>query len=139
MNRDGNTANLLPGAPEGNRNREVHGAYGRRQLDPQAREIAAVLLAAEHTVPLDRFAAEEIGALVAQLDRIDAALADGRVESRGRPRGLIALRGQLSTRLQAWLRDFGLTPRSRAEFVESLARGSLADEIRKRREEARDA
>lgn len=91
-------------------------------------------MAAEHTVPLDRFAAEEIGALVVQLNRIDAALADGRVENRhGQLRTLLDLRNRTSARLEKWLREFAATPASRAEFRESYARGNLAAEIARRR------
>jgi hypothetical protein len=79
---------------------------------------------------------EENGALVVQLDRIDAALADGRVERNGTARSLITVRDKLSGRLESWLRQFGLTPASRADWARQLAEGeSLADTIRRRREE----
>src|SRR5947209_16894603 len=68
-----------------NRNREVHGLYSaRRSLTEEARRVADTLMQAQHVVQFDRIAAEEIGALIVQLDRVDAALADGRVEHRGR-------------------------------------------------------
>ena len=134
MNTEGHPATLRASQP-GNRNREVHGVYSvRRSLTPQATAIADELMGAPHVVELDRLAAEEIGALVAQLDRIDAALGDGRVESRGRPRALIDVRQRLSGRLEAWLRQFGATPASRAQWAETLARGGLAAEIARRRQ-----
>ena len=90
---------------------------------------------APHVDPLDRLAAAEIGALVVQLDRIDAALADGRVERNGTARALITTRMKLSSRLESWLRQFGLTPASRAEWAKQLAEGeTLAESIRRRRE-----
>jgi hypothetical protein len=121
-----------------NQHRLVHGAFSklaRAELDPAAREIADALMEAPHVDPLDRLAAEEIGALVVQLGRIDAALADGRVERNGTARSLIATRTKLSSRLESWLRQFGLTPASRAEWAKQLAEGeTLAESIRRRRE-----
>jgi len=91
-------------------------------------------MSAPHTVALDRIGAEEIGALVAQLERIDSALEDGRVEGKGgQARTLIDLRSRLSGRLQGWLAAYGLTPLSRASWAESLARGGLAAEIARQR------
>lgn len=46
---------------------------------------------------------------------------------------LLDLRGRLSGRLERWLREFGATPASRADFAETLARGGLASEIARRR------
>lgn len=131
----GTPGNLVAAHP-GNTNGLAHGAYSvRREVHPRAAEIAdALLAAAPHTVPLDRLAAEEIGALVVLLDRIDAALADGKVENRnGQVRSLIDLRGRMSSRLERWLREFGLTPASRAEWAARMAQGGLADEIARRR------
>jgi hypothetical protein len=123
VNRRGHPETLQARHP-GNRNRLVHGAYSklaRRELEPAAREIADALMEAPHVDPLDRLAAEEIGALVVQLDRIDAALADGRVERGGAARSLIVVRDKLSGRLESWLRQFGLTPASRADWARQLA------------------
>ena len=54
-----------------------------RELDPRAAEIAEALLeAAPQTIALDRIGAEEIGSRVVLMDRVDAALSDGRVENR---------------------------------------------------------
>jgi hypothetical protein len=136
MNKRGNPETLQARQP-GNRNRLTHGAYSklaRAELEPAAKEIADALMQAPHVDPLDRLAAEEIGALVVQLDRIDAALADGRVERGGTARALIVVRDKLSGRLESWLRQFGLTPASRAEWARQLAEGeSLAETIRRRR------
>jgi hypothetical protein len=137
VNKGGHPQTLQARQP-GNRNRLVHGAFSklaRADLDPRAREIAEALMEAPHVDPLDRLAAEEIGALVVQLDRIDAALADGRVERNGTARSLIVVRDKLSGRLESWLRQFGLTPASRAEWARQLAEGeSLAQTIRRKRE-----
>jgi hypothetical protein len=136
MNEAGHPATLKPGSP-GRQNRLVHGAYSlRRELDPRALEIADALLdAAPHTIPLDRIGAEEIGALIVTMDRIDAALSDGRVENRrGQVRSLIDLRNRLSGRLERWLAQYGFTPASRAEWAARLAEGGLGAQIRQRLE-----
>ena len=71
-----------------------------------------LLEAAPHTTALDRIGAEEIGSRVVLMDRVDAALSDGRVENRkGQVRSLIDLRSRLSGRLERWLREFGVTRR----------------------------
>jgi hypothetical protein len=72
-NPNGTPENLVAAHP-GNESRLVHGLYrARRQLAPRATEIAEALLeAAPHTIPLDRIGAEEIGALIVTMDRIDA-------------------------------------------------------------------
>jgi hypothetical protein len=136
MNDAGHPSTLVASHP-GNRSRELHGAYSlRRELDPRALEIAEALLeAAPHTIPLDRIGAEEIGALIVMMDRVDAALSDGRVENRrGQVRSLIDLRGRLSGRLERWLREFGLTPAARAEWAARLAEGGLGAQIQQRLE-----
>jgi hypothetical protein len=54
----------------------THGLYsrGRRLLQPRAQEIAEALLQLPHVEPLDQLAAEEIGSLIAALERIDVQL-----------------------------------------------------------------
>jgi len=71
---------------DGNRNRLVHGVYSRRrdQLTDNAREIADTLLDLPHVTEADQLGAIEIGKLVALLDNVDRALADGRVENKRR-------------------------------------------------------
>ncbi len=137
MNERGHPQTLEARHP-GNANALRHGAYsGRRSLPPEAVEIADSLMQAPHVVDLDRYGAEEIAALVVQIDRIDAALADGRVERNDRPRALIDLRARLSGRLERWLAAYGLTPASRAEWAARLASGGLAGEIARRQRIAR--
>jgi hypothetical protein len=138
MNSNGH-ATTLEAAQPGNRNRETHGAYSHRSLrSDEVDHLVEALMEAPHVVPLDQLAAEEIAHLVVQIRRIDEALADGVVERRGRPRALIDLRTRLSGRLERWLRQFGMTPASRAEWAETLARGSLAAEIARRRQPTAD-
>ncbi len=66
-----------------NSNGEVHGYYSRRrrELTPEAAEIADELMTLPHVTAADRLAAEEIGCLLVMIDRIDAALANGKVFS----------------------------------------------------------
>ena len=55
------------------------------------------------------------------MDRVDAALSDGRVENRkGQVRSLIDLRNSLSGRLERWLREFGVTRRREPSGSEAL-------------------
>lgn len=138
MNARGNPASLELARP-GNQNRLVHGFYSdRRELSPRAREVAEALLELPHTCVADRFAAEEIGSLIDTLERVDLALADGKVENgRGQVRALLEVRRRLSAELRAWLREFGLTPSSRATWAAALGRGEpLGASIARRRREA---
>jgi len=75
-------------------------------LAPRAREIADALMAAPHTVPLDQLAAEEIGALLARIEALDAALENRQPGSKGTAT-LLDLRLRASARLERWLREFG--------------------------------
>jgi len=63
--------------------RVVHRAYSPRLLAPRARELADALLALPHVQPIDQLAAEEIGALVARIDAVDAALDARQVGTKG--------------------------------------------------------
>jgi hypothetical protein len=116
----------------GNTNAVRHGAFSRQTLAPRARELAEALLDAPHTVPLDRIAAEEIGAVVAMLEAIDDDLLErGLTDRHGDARSLVELRIRLSGRLERWLREFGATPASRVQWVERLSRGeALGDVVR---------
>src|SRR5262245_31685337 len=131
MNRHGHIETLQP---EHFRNTSAvrHGAYSRRTLAPRAREIADELLALPQTVPLDRVAAEEVGAIVAMIEAIDDDLLQrGLTDRSGKARSLVDLRVRLSGRLERWLREFGATPSSRIEWVGRLAQGdSLVDLVR---------
>lgn len=124
---------LIPSHP-GNVSAVKHGAYaaGNRVLAPRAAEIAEALLQLPHVQPLDRLAAEEIGALVARIEALDAALDARQPGSRGTAT-LLDLRLRASSRLERWLREFGATPAARAEWAARLAQGGLAAEIARRR------
>ena len=140
MNENGHPATLEASHP-GNQNRLIHGAYASgRALEPRAEEIADALMTMPHVIELDRLAAGEIGQLIALLERVDADLAErGLTKPRsGEARSLLDLRGRLSGRLERWLKEFGATPASRAEFAETLARGGLAAEIARRRSRTED-
>ena len=102
--------------------------------------MAEWLLSLEHVKEADRVAAEEVGALVSVIERLDAALADGRVENRkGEARSLLDHRRRYSAELGRWLDRFGLSPSGRADVAQKVATGSLAFEIAERRREARQA
>ncbi len=121
MNSEGHHESLIPAQP-GNGNALRHGAYSPRTLTPRAQEIAAGLMAAAHTVPLDQIAAEEIAALIAIVESVDADLAQrGLLNRSGQPRTLLDLRIRLSGRLERWLREFGATPASRVDWVGKLS------------------
>ena len=131
MNRKGHPATLRASQP-GNSNALTHGAFSRRTLEPQAREVADALLELPHAVPLDRLAAEEIGALVVHLERIDELSANGRTDRRDSARSLLELRIRMSGRFERWLNQFGATPAARAQWVSALHAGeSLAQVVRR--------
>jgi hypothetical protein len=128
--------NLVPAHP-GNQNRLVHGLYvDRPGLSDHARELADALMTLEWATPLDRIAAEEIGSLLDLLGKIDAALANGRMENRkGQARSLLDIRGRLSTKLGWWLDRFGATPASRADWTAKLTRPSFAELVAQKKAE----
>jgi hypothetical protein len=132
-----NERNLLPSHP-GNSNAARHGLYSAsgRLLAPRAEEIADALMQLAHTVPVDRIAAEEIGALLARIEALDAELDRRGPGGRGAAT-LLDLRLRASGRLERWLREFGATPATRADWAARLAHGGLAEEIRRRREQLR--
>lgn len=80
----------------------------------------------------------EAARLVLLAARIDAALGDGRVESRGKLRQLVAERRLLSTQLAQWFQLLGLTPDARATWAARLTRPSVQElvEAKKREIEA---
>ena len=88
---------------------------------------------AAHAQPLDVLAAEEIGSIIAALEAVDRDL---RERGPGRTKSLLEHKARLGRELRAWLREFGGTARSRAEFARELAEGGLAGEIRRRIAEA---
>jgi hypothetical protein len=135
-NPNGHAASLVP-APPGNTRGLKHGVYStRREITPEVQEIAASLMELPHVTDSDYAAAIEIGKLVVLIDRIDAALADGKVERRGHLRTLVDQRRRMSAQLERWYAAFGLTPASRFEFAQRLS-GSLAEEIERRIAERR--
>jgi hypothetical protein len=126
----------LVAAHPGNRSAVKSGAFSRTGA-PNAERAAVVadaILEAPHTEALDWIAAREIGSLVALIEGIDRDLAKrGAMDNRGAPRKILAERLRASARLEKWLVEFGLTPRSRAEWARTLAEGGLAHEIARRR------
>ena len=73
------------------------------------------------------------------LGRIDAALADGRVESgRGQARALLDIRLRASGKLQGWVAQLGLTPAARATWAAQLGGGGLVADLRRRQAELRE-
>jgi len=132
VNRQGHPETLRA-SQAGNSNALTHGAFSRQTLAPRARELADALLQAPHTVPLDRLGAEEIGAVIAILERIDEELlANGLTDRKGNARSLVELRVRLSGRLERWLAAYGATPAARVQWVHALTDGkSLADVVRR--------
>ena len=111
-NPRGNADALIP-APKGNLRGLRHGVHSknRRAPQPRAEEIAAALREMPHLVPADAVGLEEVASLLAALEAIDAALADGKVETKGgQVRHLLTVKATLSKQLREWLREFGATP-----------------------------
>ena len=83
-------------------------------------------------VALDRLA-EEIGSVIATLERIDEELlANGLTDRRGKARSLVELRIRLSGRLERWLKEFGATPAAREHWVQALTGGETFAEVVRR-------
>ena len=57
----------------------------------------------------------------------------------GEARRIIEYRRKLSGELRAWLQDFGMTPKSRADFAQAMAGAGLADQLRRIREQEEQA
>jgi hypothetical protein len=127
MNENGHAETLQPFAA-GNVAAMTHGAYSGRFMDERVGEIVAELLALPHVKDLDLPAAREVASLIVLAERVDAALADGRVESkRGQLRALLEHRRRLSAQLERWFEQFGMTPKARATWA---GRSTLAAQIR---------
>jgi hypothetical protein len=135
VNTSGTPANLVP-ATTGNTNAVRHGVYSPRSLEPRAQEVTEAIMSAAHTIGIDEVGAQEIGRLVALVEAIDADIAENGLTRKGDARTIVKLRLQASRRLQEWLSAYGMTPKGRAEFVQSLARGKLVAEIARRRQES---
>jgi hypothetical protein len=129
MPREDGHANLIAAHPA-NRNAVKHGLYSGRVLADRAREIRSALMTLEHVQPLDVLAAEEIGSIIAALEAIDRDLMT-------RPNGiskarLLEHKARLSRQLRDWLREFGGTPRARADWAARLSRPTVGEEIARR-------
>ena len=74
-----------------------------------------------HVRPLDALAADEIGSIVARLESIDLDLDERGPAGRNGAKSLLEHRVRLSRELRAWLREFGGTPKARADFANRLA------------------
>jgi hypothetical protein len=135
MNTNGTPANLVP-ATTGNTNAVRHGVYSPRSLEPRAHEVTEAIMSAQHTIGIDEVGAQEIGRLVAMIEAIDGDISENGLTRKGDARTIVKLRLQASRRLQEWLSAYGMTPKGRAEFVQSLARGKLVAEIARRRQES---
>lgn len=107
-----------------------------RVLAPRAEEITEILMEAPHVVALDSIAAEEIGSLIAHVEAIDKEL-EG-TPKRGERKTLLDMRARLTRQLRDWLKEFGATPRSRADWAKTMAEGGLAAEIARRRQAHRE-
>jgi hypothetical protein len=136
MNAAGHPETLVASHP-GNSNRLVHGLYSaRRNLPPEAVELADRLMETAGLEQGDRAMAEEAAALQVLVDRLDGVLlAPGSISRK--PRTLLDHRARLSRQLVAALRELGLTPRVRAEYAARMGSPvSLAEELAKLRESA---
>jgi hypothetical protein len=133
--------NLLDGAPEGNTNALRHGLYAStvEHLEPRFRELVDAIMAEPHTVDADVIGATEIAKLTAMVEAIDKDLEERGLTTKGEARTMIDLRLRASRQLRDALAAFGFTPKARAEWLRDLASGSLADDIRRRRQEAERA
>jgi hypothetical protein len=134
--------NLLPGAPAGNQNGLKSGVYGSgKALEPRVQELVEALMSEPHTAPIDAMGAREIARLVAVIEACDEDIAErGLTKAKsGEVRSIVDLRLRASRRLAEWLDRYGATPLARATWAKQLAEGtSLAEEIRRRREERDD-
>ena len=135
VNENGTPANLVASHP-GNLDRVKSGLWSStgRVLAPRAEEIAAALMELPHVTGVDILAAEEIGSILAQLEAIDLDLIE-RPARRDR-KTLLEHKARLGRELRSWLREFGGTPKSRADWAMTMAHGGLAAEIRRRTAQA---
>lgn len=133
-NPAGHPETLKP-APKGNSRNLQHGVYSKRIIAERASTIADGLMSLEWATPLDRLAAEEIASVIASLEAIDRALSDGKVEYRGKARGLLATKASLTRELRAWLATFGALPSARADWTAKLTRPSFAELVKQKKEE----
>src|SRR5437868_11896271 len=74
-----------------------------------------------HVRPLDALAADEIGSIVARIEAIDLDLDERGQVGRNGAKSLLEHRVRLSRELRSWLKEFGGTPKARADFANRLA------------------
>ncbi len=101
----------------------------------RSKSLAATIMAAPHTDPMDELGAIEIAKLLILIDRIDADLAERGVTRlrSGAARGVVDHRLRATRRLAEWLDRYGMTPKGRTEWAKQLAEGGLAADIARRR------
>ena len=71
--------------------------------------------------PLDALAADEIGSIVARVEAIDLDLDQRGQLGRNGARSLLEHPVRLSRELRSWLKEFGGTPKARADFARAIA------------------
>ena len=132
MNPAGRSENLRA-QQWANTNSVTHGVYSRRVLEPKAREIAESLLASPFTIELDRLGAEELAALLAQIEAMDSVLHEqGLTDRRNKPHPLLEPRGRFSGQCRRWLQEYGATPASRVRLAERLGTGEDVVDVLRR-------
>ena len=131
-NPSGNAEALVP-APPGNAYGLQHVAFSKRIIGERAQAIADGLMS------LEWVAAEEIASVIASLEAIDRALADGKVEYRGKARGLLATKATLTRELRSWLATFGALPSARADWTRKLLAPSFQELFEQKKREIEEA
>lgn len=126
----------LQAAHPGNLNGVTHGANSPRFLQPRADEIAAEIMQAPHVVPLDAAGVQQIAAVMARIEALEAA-----IEKRGVEKAGTMIEQELSSRrlLLRLLEAFGLTPSARAGWAASLGRPTLGEDIARRLRDLEEA
>lgn len=129
-NPKGHAETLVASHPD-NAHAARHGLFSRtgKVLQPRAQAIADELMTAPHMTSLDRLTVEEIGRVLARIEALDDELDTARGATR---KTLLEIRLKASRELRTWLKECGLTPRSRAEFAKKLAEGGLMAEFARR-------
>ena len=128
-NPNGTPETLVPSHP-GNVHAGRHGLRSKsgRMLAPRAKEIADALMSLPHVGGVDVLAAEEIGSVIAALEAIDLELAAHGTKTTTR-KWLMEHKARLSRELRAWVKEFGATPRSRADWARALPEREATDEL----------
>jgi hypothetical protein len=130
----GNPASLEP-YRKGNTFGAKSGIRSVRLREPRAREIAAELMQAGHITPLDALTVAQVARTEALIEVIETELAKVSSRNGRRMKWLAELQLRAINRQTELLRELGMTPRSRAEWLRDVAAGeSLAESIQRRRE-----